>query len=135
MLRHQEVSFHLYLIFLMFFCQKTYPSVKRGHTPTILYLAYMVQHLFTFILSSLCSSVKKHILLSKEATPQPFFIWRIWSSIFSPLSYLPYILQSKNMSFCQKRGHAPNHSLSGVYGPVASNLRVHMAAANFPASA
>ena len=99
MLRHQEVSFHLYLIFLIFFSQKTYPSVKRGHTSTILYLAYMVQHLLTFILCSLCSSVKK------------------------------------NMSFCQKRVYAPNHSLSGVYGPVASNLRVHMAAENFPASA
>lgn len=98
MLRHQEVSFHLYLIFLIFFSQKTYPSVKRGHTPTILYLAYMVQHLFTFILCFLCSSVKKHILLSKKV-------------------------------------YAPNHSLSGVYGPVASNLRVHMAAENFPASA
>ena len=71
MLRHQEVSFHLYLIFLIFFSQKTYPSVKRGHTPTILYLAYMVQYLFTFILSSLYFSVKKHVLLSKkEVTPQ-----------------------------------------------------------------
>lgn len=60
------------------------------------------KYLFTFILSSLYSSVKKHILLSKEATPQPFFIWRIWSSIFSPLSYVSYVLLSKNMSFCQK---------------------------------
>gem|GEM_PF-3399596 len=80
MLRHQEVSFHLYLIFLIFFSQKTYPSVKRGHTPTILYLAYMFQYLFTFILCFLCSSVKKHVLLSKKRLrPKPFFIWRIWS--------------------------------------------------------
>ena len=71
MLRHQEVSFHLYLIFLIFFSQKTYPSVKRGHTPTILYLAYMVQYLFTFILCSSCSSVKKTCLsVKKELTPQ-----------------------------------------------------------------
>lgn len=71
MLRHQEVSFHLYLIFLIFFSQKTYPSVKRDHTSTILYLAYMVQHLLTFILCSLCSSVKKTCpSVKKEVTPQ-----------------------------------------------------------------
>ena len=71
MLRHQEVSSHLYLMFLIFFSQKTYPSVKRGHTPTILYLAYMVQHLLTFILCSLCSSVKKTCpSVKKEVTPQ-----------------------------------------------------------------
>ena len=71
MLRHQEVSSHLYLMFLIFFSQKTYPSVKRGHTPTILYLAYMVQHLFTFILCLLCSSVKKTCpSVKKKFTPQ-----------------------------------------------------------------
>ena len=42
-------------------------------------------------------------------------------SIFSPLSYLPYVLLSKNISFCQKRPH-PNHSLSGVYGPASFHL-------------
>ena len=83
MLRHQEVSFHLYLMFFIFFSQKTYPSVKRGHTPTILYLAYMVQYLFTFILSSLYSSVKKHVRLSrKRLRPEPFLIWCIWSGSF-----------------------------------------------------